>query len=45
MRKMYGWVCDMCITFFKYGPVIAQGKKRELHFCSLRCKAKYLKKE
>ena len=42
---MYGWVCDMCTIFFKHESFSAQGKKRELHFCSLRCKAKYLKKE
>lgn len=43
MKKMFGWICDICPKFFKHKPITAQGKKRELHFCSLKCKAKYLK--
>ena len=43
MKKLYGYLCDKCLKHFTYEPVTAKGKKRELHFCSLKCKAKYLK--
>ena len=43
MKKMFGWTCDKCLIFFEHEPWPAKGKKRTLHFCSLKCKAKYLK--
>lgn len=46
MQKMGGWICDntKCRKFFTKDPLIVHGKKRELHFCSLKCKGTYLKK-
>ena len=43
MKRMYGWTCDICNRFFSWKAITAEGKKRELHFCSLKCKGKYLK--
>jgi len=43
MKTATGWICDKCGKSFQYEPVIAQGKKRELHFCSLKHKGTYLK--
>jgi len=45
VKKIDGYVCDICRKFFTKEPVIAKGRKRELHFCSLKCKGKYLKKK
>jgi len=51
-KKLNGFVCDICGTFFKpteqgkelQEPITGQGKNRQLHFCSLKCKSKWLKK-
>ena len=43
VKKINGWVCDICLKFFTHEPITTQGTKRLLHFCTLRCKAKYLK--
>jgi len=47
-KKMYGYVCDngQCKKFFQSeDPITGQGKKRLLYFCSLKCKATWLKKK
>lgn len=46
MKKINGWICDnvLCRKFFSWEPLIVVGKKRDLHFCSLKCKGTYLKK-
>ena len=47
MKKLNGYVCDgsSCGKFFRSDdPIIGHGKKRILHFCSLKCKATWLKK-
>ena len=43
MKKIGGYICDDCRTFFTHKPITAQGKKRVLHFCTLKHKGKYLK--
>ena len=46
-QKLNGWICDICGKFIPFSQkdklYTAQGKKRELHFCSLQHKVKYLK--
>ena len=44
MKKLDGYVCDICGTFFKSdNPITGKGKIRELHFCKFKCKSKWLK--
>ena len=42
-KKIGGWVCDICGTFFTHEPLTSSGGKRERHFCCFKCKAKYIK--
>jgi hypothetical protein len=35
--------CDMCQRPIKGEPIYGEGSKRILRFCSLKCKAKWLK--
>ena len=47
MIKMGGYICDniSCRKFKEGNPIYhVNGKKRQLDFCSLRCKTSYLKK-
>lgn len=43
-KKGKGYLCDICFEYFESDdPIIAHGTKREMQFCSLKHKAKYLK--